>query len=206
MLRTDGGDMRARAVVVSTGVTYRKLGVPSVEAFVGLGVFYGSAMTAAREMEGYDVVVVGGGNSAGQAAIHLARFAESVTILVRRDGLEATMSQYLDRRDLLQPADHGAAVHGGLDGGGDGRLERIRVRDTSTGEESTRECRGLFLLLGAEPHCEWLPDALARDERGFVLTGRDIPTRWWVDGLPPANLETTVPGCVRRRRHPGRGR
>ena len=94
-LRTDGGDLRARAVAVSTGVTYRTLRVPSVEALVGLGVFYGSAMTAAREMEGYEVVVVGGGNSAGQSAIHLARFAESVTILVRRDGLQATMSQYL---------------------------------------------------------------------------------------------------------------
>jgi thioredoxin reductase (NADPH) len=81
-----------------------------------------------------------------------------------------------------------------VDGGGAGRLEWIRVRDTGTGAESTRECRGLFLLLGAEPHCEWLPASVARDERGFVLTGRDIPTRFWADGIPPANLETTVPG------------
>ena len=194
VLHTDGGDVRARAVVVSTGVTYRKLRVPSVEALVGMGVFYGSAMTAAREMEGYDVVVVGGGNSAGQAAIHLARFADSVTILVRRDGLEATMSSYLvgeisyNSRITVLPCSEV------VDGGGDGRLEWIRVRDTRSGEEGTRECRGLFLLLGAEPHCEWLPSAVARDDRGFVLTGRDIPSQRWVGGLPPANLETTLPG------------
>jgi thioredoxin reductase (NADPH) len=159
-VRTDGGDVRARAVVIATGVAYRKLGVPAVEDFVGLGVFYGSAMSAAREMEGTDVVVVGGGNSAGQAAIHLARFARSVTILVRRDG----------------------------------RLERITVRDTRSGEQEVLGCRGLVLLLGAEPHCEWLPAEVATDGRGFVLTGRDVPTDRWTDGIPPASLATTVPG------------
>ena len=194
VLHTDGGDVRARAVVVSAGVTYRKLGVPGVEALVGLGVFYGSAMTAARELEGYDVVVVGGGNSAGQAAIHLAKFAQSVTILVRREGLEATMSSYLIGEIAYNPRITVLPCSEVVDGGGEGRLEWIRVRDTNTGELSTRDCRGLFLLLGAEPHCDWLPPSLARDERGFVLTGRDIPVQHWVDGLPPANLETTVPG------------
>jgi thioredoxin reductase (NADPH) len=194
LLRTDGGDLRARAVVVATGVTYRKLRVPGVEALVGSGVFYGSAMTAAREMEGADVVVVGGGNSAGQAALHVARFARSVTILVRREGLEATMSRYLIGEIAFSPRITVLPCSEVVDAGGDGRLEWIRVRDTRSGAESERGCQGLFLLLGAEPHCEWLPDAIARDERGFVLTGRDVPPALWRGGLPPASLETTVPG------------
>jgi len=196
VVHTDGGDVRARAIVVATGVAYRKLRIEPIDALVGQGVHYGSAMTAAREMEGYDVVVVGGGNSAGQAAIHLARFARSVTIMVRRPGLEETMSRYLideisfSPRITVQPcaeiADGGA--------GDDGRLAWLDVRDTRTGEVTRREAQGLFLLLGAEPHCEWLPDGVLLDERGFVLTGRDIPKQHWADGLPPANLATTVPG------------
>jgi thioredoxin reductase (NADPH) len=194
VLHTDGGQVQARAVVVSSGVTYRKLGVPSVERFVGLGVFYGSAMTAAREMEGYDVVVVGGGNSAGQAAVHLSRFARSVTILVRRESLAATMSSYLIGEIEYNPRITVLPCSEVVEGSGDGRLEEITVRDTSTGEVSRRACTGLFLLLGAEPHCDWLPPAVLRDERGFVLTGRDVPSAHWTGGRPPANLETTLPG------------
>ena len=194
VVHTDGGDVRARAVVVATGVRYRMLGVPSVEAFVGLGVFYGSAMSAAREMEGTDVVVVGGGNSAGQAAIHLAKFARSVTILVRRDGLEATMSQYLISEIAHLPRVQVRTCSEVVGATGAGRIEQITVRDTRTGAEEVLPCRGLVLLLGAEPHCEWLPECLARDARGFVLTGRDVPADRWIDGLPPASLATTVPG------------
>jgi thioredoxin reductase (NADPH) len=194
LLHTEGGDVRARAVVVATGVTYRKLRVPAIEDLVGLGVFYGSAMTAARAMEDYDVVVVGGGNSAGQAAIHLARFARSVTILARREGLESTMSQYLIGEISYNPRIQLATCSEVIDGGGDDRLEWIAVRDTRTGAESQRSCGGLFLLLGAEPHCEWLPPEIVRDERGFVLTGRDVPHARWRGDLPPGSLETTVPG------------
>ncbi|WP_248583164.1 FAD-dependent oxidoreductase [Nocardioides sp. InS609-2] len=194
VLRSDGGEVRARAVVISTGVAYRKLGVDSVEDLTGNGVYYGSAMTAAREMEGYDVVVVGGGNSAGQAAIHLSRYARSVTIMVRRPDLASTMSQY-----LVSEIDHNPAISVQpcaeiAEGGGDGRLQWLDVRDTTTGEVSRRSAEGLFLLLGAEPHCDWLPDSVARDDRGFVLTGRDVPKADWTDGLPPDNLATTVPG------------
>ena len=194
LLHTDGGDLRARSVVIATGVTYRRLRVPAVEALVGLGVFYGSAMTAAREMEDADVVVVGGGNSAGQSAIHLARFARSVTILVRREGLESTMSSYLIEEIAYNPRISVLPCAEVVDAGGDGRLEWVRVRDTRTGDATDRPCRGLFLLLGAEPHCDWLPAEVARDGRGFVLTGRDVPTELWRDDRPPASLETTVPG------------
>ncbi len=194
VIRTEGGDVRARAVVIASGVTYRKLGVDSVDSLVGSGVNYGAAMTAAREMEGYDVYVVGGGNSAGQAAIHLARFARSVTILVRRPDLRATMSSYLIGEIEFNPRITVEGCRQVVDGGGNGRLEWIEVEDTSTGERTRREAGGLFLLLGAVAHCDWLPDEVARDARGFVLTGREVPAEAWRDGLPPENLVTTVPG------------
>jgi thioredoxin reductase (NADPH) len=191
---TEGGDVRARAVVIASGVTYRKLGVEAIDAMVGRGVNYGAAMTAAREMEGVDVFVVGGGNSAGQAAIHLSRFARSVTILVRRPDLSATMSSYLIGEIAFNPRISVEGYRRVVDGGGEGRLEWIGVEDTTTGERTRREAGGLFLLLGAVAHCDWLPAEVARDPNGFVLTGRDVPSTAWRDGLPPENLGTTVPG------------
>ena len=131
---TEGGDVRARAVVIATGVTYRRLGVGAVDEFVGNGVFYGAAMTASRGMEGADVIVVGGGNSAGQAAVHLARFARSVTIMVRRPDLTQTMSHYLideieyNRRISVQGC---ARI---VDGGGTDRLDWVDIEDVNTGE------------------------------------------------------------------------
>lgn len=194
VLCTDSGEVRARSVVISSGVAYRKLRVEPVEDLVGMGVYYGAAMTAAREMEGQDVFVVGGGNSAGQAAVHLSRFARSVTILVRRPDLAETMSAY-----LIGEIDYNSRISVRtcttvVDGGGDGRLEWLGLQDVRTGEEEKVPAYGLFLLLGAEPRCDWLPASVARDERGFVLTGRDVPKEQWSDGLPPENLATTVPG------------
>ena len=194
LLHTDGGDVRARAVVIATGVAYRKLRVPALDQLVGSGVFYGAAMTASREMEGADVYVVGGGNSAGQAAVHLARFARSVTIVIRRDSLHETMSSYLVNELHYNPRVSVLAGAQVVDGGGEGRLEWIELRDLHTGETDRRPTPGLFLLLGAEPQCDWLPGEVARDDRGFVVTGRDVPRSAWLDGRPPASLATTIPG------------
>ncbi|MEP9363700.1 FAD-dependent oxidoreductase [Nocardioides sp. CN2-186] len=194
VLCTESGEVRARSVVISSGVAYRKLRVEPVEELVGMGVYYGAAMTAAREMEGQDVFVVGGGNSAGQAAVHLARFARSVTILVRRPDLAETMSQYLIDEIGYNPRIHVRTCTAVVDGGGDGRLEWLGLQDVRTGEQEKVPAYGLFLLLGAEPNCDWLPPSVCRDDRGFVLTGRDVPKDWWTDGLPPENLATTVPG------------
>ena len=194
ILQTDGGEVRARAVVIASGVSYRKLHVESLEGLTGMGVFYGAAMTAAREMEGLEVFVVGGGNSAGQSAVHLARFARSVTILIRRPGLSATMSDYLIREIDYNPRITVRAGSEVVGGGGDGRLQWIDVHTITTGDVTRHEAAGLFLLLGAEPRCGWLPDEVERDESGFVVTGRDISREAWADGVPPPNLATTVPG------------
>ncbi|MBZ5739658.1 FAD-dependent oxidoreductase [Nocardioides mangrovi] len=194
VLCTDSGEVRARSVVISSGIAYRKLRVDPIEELVGNGVYYGAAMTAAREMEGQDVYVVGGGNSAGQAAVHLARFARSVTILVRRPDLAETMSSYLIGEIEYNSRIHVRTCCRVVDGGGDGRLEWLTLEDVDDGTQDRVDAYGLFLLLGAEPHCDWIPREIARDERGYVLTGRDVPKHLWADGLPPENLATTVPG------------
>lgn len=194
LVHTDGGTVRARTVVVASGVAYRKLRVEPLEELVGRGVHYGAAMTAAREMEDQDVFVVGGGNSAGQAAVHLARFARSVTILVRRPSLAETMSAYLVGEIDYNPRISVRTCTRVVDGGGEARLEWLALEDTRDGSVERVPAYGLFLLLGAEPHCDWLPAAVARDRAGFVLTGRDVPREHWRDGLPPAQLATTVPG------------
>ncbi|WP_408898319.1 FAD-dependent oxidoreductase [Nocardioides sp. R1-1] len=195
-LVTDGGEVHARAVLVASGVAYRRLGVPALEELVGAGVNYGAAMTAAREMEDRDVYVVGGGNSAGQAAVHLARFARSVTILIRREDLAATMSKYLIDEIAWNPRIDVRPCTEIVDGGADdsGQLGWLQLCDVRTREEERVAAGGLFLLIGAAPHCDWLPEEVRRDERGFVLTGREVPTECWVDGLPPENLGTCVPG------------
>ncbi|TWE07956.1 FAD-dependent oxidoreductase [Rudaeicoccus suwonensis] len=188
------GEVRATSLLIATGVAYRRLGVEVLESFVGLGVNYGAATSASRDCVGKDVHVVGGGNSAGQAAVHLARFARSVTIVIRRPNLTETMSDYLIKEIDANPRIAVQACAEVVDGGGGGRLEWITVLDKNTGARTNVGCGGLFLLLGAKPCCDWLPQDVARDSAGFVFTGRDVPTEAWVDGAPPAAFETTVPG------------
>ena len=152
-------------------------------------------MTAAREMEGYDVVVVGGGNSAGPGG-HPSR-----PLRQERDDHGAARRprarpcrSYLINEIEWNPRVSVATRCEVAAAGGDGRLEWVDVKDCDTDEVVRRNAEGLFLLLGAEPHCDWLPAAVARDERGFVLTGRDVPKSMWADGLPPESLATSVPG------------
>lgn len=194
VLTTDGGDVRARSVVIATGVRYRKLGVESLEARVGAGVNYGAALTAARELNGRDAIVVGGGNSAGQAAIHLARFCRSVRLVIRRPGLSQTMSSYLIGEIAYTPRITVEADTRVVDGGGDPALEWVCLEDVHSAERRTVPAAGLFLLLGADPHVDWLPDEVARDDHGFIVTGRDVPPAAWDGGLPPTDLASTVPG------------
>lgn len=194
VLHTEGGSVRARAVVIAQGVTYRRLEVASVEDLVGRGVFYGAALTASRSLQGADAFVVGGGNSAGQAALHLARFADSVTIVIRRADLSQTMSDYLIREIVHHPRVHVLAHAEVVEAAGHPDLERITILDRRTGERTEHPARGLFLLLGADPDCSWLPADIQLDDRGFVLTGAGVPAAWWVDGLPPAPLATSCPG------------
>ncbi len=190
----DGQEIRARAVVLGTGVWWRRLEIPRLEELIGAGVFYGAAMSEARAMRGGRVCVVGGGNSAGQAAVYLAKYAEHVTLLVRGDALEKSMSEYLITELGELP---NVSVRLGVelvDGEGEGRLSAVVVRDRSSGAEERLAATGLFVMIGAEPNTEWLDGAVQRDEHGFIRTGRDVQLEGWPLAREPALLETSMPG------------
>jgi thioredoxin reductase (NADPH) len=191
---SDGSPATATAVVLATGITYRRLGIPELEALVGTGVFYGASVSEARAHAGQEVFVVGGGNSAGQAAVHLARYAARVTILVRRGSLTETMSRYLI--DEIEAAENiEVRSHSEITGGaGEGALEAVEVRDCRTGDVETVPAAALFLMIGAQPHTEWLPETICRDERGYLLTGSDLPEGEWPLERAQLMLETSMPG------------
>jgi thioredoxin reductase (NADPH) len=195
---SDGSQVAARAVVLATGVSWRRLGVPTLEALIGTGVFYGAAGAEARAVQGHDVFVVGAGNSAGQAAMHLSRYAATVTLLVRGTTLRTTMSEY-----LVSEVEQAANIRVRLrtevmDGGGPGRLETLTLRDRDTAATEVVPAFALFLLIGAEPRTGWLDRSVARDDRGYLLTGPDLITgghgAGWPLRRPPAFLETSLPG------------
>jgi thioredoxin reductase (NADPH) len=190
-----GGRVHTRALLLATGARYRRLGLPELEALNGAGVFYGGVTSEAPSMSGSEVYVLGGANSAGQAALHLARYARRVTLVVRSQSLGAGMSHYLVRHVEATPnvlVRLGTEIVGG---GGDGWLERLVLRDHSNGGEETVHADGLFLMIGAHPHTDWLPDEVRRDNRGFVLTGGDL-TRdgGWPLDRNPYPLESSLPG------------
>jgi thioredoxin reductase (NADPH) len=191
---SDVGEVRARAVLLATGVAYRRLGVPSIEALSGSGVYYGANVSEAHGLAGAHTVIVGGGNSAGQAALHLQRYAADVTVVIRTPDLAATMSRYLI--DEIQASTITVVPNADVvDGGGDGWLSGIVVADRTTGVRRSIPADGLFIMIGAQPHTSWLPDDVARDPRGFLLTGADVrDARTWTLERPPCAHETSVPG------------
>jgi thioredoxin reductase len=194
---SDGGTLSARSVVITTGASYRRLGVPSVEAMVGRGVFYGAGVAEAPAMRGREVFVVGGGNSAGQAAMHLARWAARVTILVRGHSLTPSMSDYLVREIDAAP---NVAVRYGVqvaDAAGADHLECLVLENRQTGTRMSVRADALFVLIGSQPQTGWANGSLARDGWGFILTGQDVlddPEASWPAAREPLPLETSLPG------------
>jgi thioredoxin reductase (NADPH) len=180
-------------VIIATGVSYRRLGIAEMESLAGAGVFYGASTIEAQAVAGKPVFVVGGGNSAGQAALHLAKYAEQVTLLVRSQSLAVSMSDYLVR-EIGNAANvrvrYRSEVAGG---GGDGRLEHLLIRDRDSGRTESVPAAGLFILIGAQPFTGWLPAAIERDQWGFVLTGPDAAPHWPLPRVP-FPFETTAPG------------
>ena len=187
----DGKEVRTRSIVVATGVNYRRLGLPALEAFTGRGVFYGGAVTEATSMRDREVFVVGGANSATESALYLAEFARHVTLLVRGSSLRET-SDYL-RNEVERHPNMSVRVNSSIvDASGDFRLRTISVLDSATGVTTQLKANGVFLHIGAQPRTDWLPESLERDERGFLHTGTDV--RDAPAGHAPMSFETCMPG------------
>ena len=189
----DGSEVTARAVLLAVGVSWRRLGIPKLESLIGAGVFYGAAGSEARGMRGKHVSIVGAGNSAGQAAVHLAKHAETVTLLVRGNSLSKSMSEYLVSELHALPNVVVRLEVDLLDGEGDEQLEAVVIHDRERDAVERIPTSGLFVMIGAEPRTDWLEGAVARDERGFILTGADATGDWPLDRAPML-LETSLPG------------
>ena len=195
----DGSAIDAHAIVLATGVSYRQLAAPGIDELTGRGVFYGSALTEATACSGQDVFIVGGANSAGQAAVYLSRGARSVTILVRGPSLERSMSYYLIQQISGIPSISVRTCTEVIAADGSDHLESLTLRDSVTGHTETVDAQMLFVFIGAAPLTDWLDGVVVRDGRGFVLAGPDLsvegqrPRGWDLDRAP-YHLETSVPG------------
>lgn len=194
----NGMKLATRSLVIATGAQYKKPSIPNLAQFEGQGVYYGATFMEAQLCEGEEAIVVGGGNSAGQAAVYLSQTASKVHMLVRSGQLSDTMSRYLIQRIEQNP---GIELRyeteiAGLDG--DTHLECVRWRDNTTGEISTRNIRHVFVMAGASPRTDWLRGCVALDDKGFILTGRDMDVASekpvWLMQRPPQMLETSLPG------------
>jgi thioredoxin reductase (NADPH) len=195
----DGSDLGCKVLLIATGVSYRKLDVPGAERLQGSGLYYGSAMTEAMACQGEDIYIVGGANSAGQAAMYFSKYARRVVMLVRGDSLSSTMSSYLIEQ-IKQTANINVETRAQVaELHGDGRLEAISILCGDTRKTEKVEASSLFVFIGAEPHTDWLAGVVERDERGFIITGNDLlregkrPRGWPLD-RDPFLTETSVPG------------
>jgi thioredoxin reductase (NADPH) len=190
---TGGGELSANCVLIASGVSYRKLGAPGFADLTGAGVYYGAALTEARSCSDQHVVVIGGANSAGQAAVHFSGYANKVSMLVR-SSLEKSMSHYLIEQIAALP---NVEVRAGTEAiaahGGDGRLGSLDIRGPD-GEVSNEQADACFIFIGAAPRTDWLEGVLARDERGFILAGAEVRDHGWPLERDPYVLETSVPG------------
>jgi thioredoxin reductase (NADPH) len=197
VLLDGSADIEARAVLVATGVSYRRLEAPGVDDVIGRGIYYGATANEAAQTSGEDVYVVGAANSAGQAALNFARYAKRVVLVVRGAHLEASMSQYLVSRVLADPTIEVRLRTEVVAARGDGHLEAVTLADREAGTEEVVETGWVFVFIGAAPRTDWLGDTVVRDGRGFVLTGPDLPPGanigWPLERTPYA-LETSVPG------------
>jgi thioredoxin reductase (NADPH) len=191
----DGGSIDAHAVIVATGVAYRQLAATGCDELIGRGVYYGAATSIASECSDEEVYVIGGANSAGQAAMHLSREAKSVTIVVRAPSLSASMSYYLIQQIEQNPKIRVRTCTEVQCATGIDHLEKLTLVDNRTGESEEVGCGRMFIFIGAAPRTEWLDGVLARDDHGFILTGPDLRNvcGWTLD-RPPHHLETSVPG------------
>ncbi len=195
----DGSAIDAHAVILATGVSYRQLTAPGVADFTGRGVYYGSALTEAARCAGEDIYVVGGANSAGQAAVYLARGCRSVNILVRGPSLTGSMSHYLIEQVQAIPSIRVYTCTEVTAAAGSDHLEQLTLRDSRTGQERKVAAQWLFVFIGAAPLTDWLDGVVLRDDHGFILTGPDLlsggqPPREWPLDRPPYHLEASVPG------------
>jgi len=192
---SDGRRVVASALILATGASYRRLGIESLEELNGAGVFYGGPTSEAPGLTGKEAYVLGGGNAAGQAALHLARYAGRVTVVARAPSLDLGMSHYLVQAVEAAPnveVRTGTTVVGG---GGEGHLQQLVLRD-GTGVDDSVAADALFVLIGARPQTDWLPPEIARDEYGFLLTGDDVPAESWPLDRRPLSLETSMPGVL----------
>jgi thioredoxin reductase (NADPH) len=196
---SDGSEVPSRTVILAIGATYRRLEIPSLERLVGAGVYYGAVRSEAMAFKGQQVFVVGGANSAGQAALHLANYAAQVTLLVRGSSLSNKMSEYLIEQIEARENISVRLQTEVIGGGGDYRLERLVIRKSGADEGETVSAAALFVMIGAVPRTGWLPETLPRDRRGYLLTGSDLledgrlPDTWPLERAPYL-LETGLPG------------